>query len=158
MKRYAIEFVILSAALVATLFTFPDSHAKATAAAQERLTLPAPIVRGNVTDFHIRTIDFDLGRQNTTDDDAVTVVLEADGSNLDAVSLLQAGPDVVRRFVWSGIVANNIIKAVNTANMANRSLASRVMDRIVADNLMSGTVGGAPLAAPAEPARGRGRQ
>jgi hypothetical protein len=102
---------------------------------QERVTLAVPIVPPTVTDYQVRTLHLDLGDRGTTDDDTIVVDLEATtGSPSDV--------NHIRRFTYSGAVANSMILALNKANLTNRSLNQRIMDRLIADGLITGTVTG----------------
>lgn len=103
--------------------------------AQERVTLATPVTAPAVTDYQVRALHLDLGDRSTTDDDSVVV-------DLEATTGLTTDPNHMRRFTYNGATANQMIVGLNKANLTTRSLNQRILDRLIADGFLSGTVTG----------------
>jgi hypothetical protein len=129
----------LTAVFVVAVYVFTTAilnAAFALGALQERVTLATPIVpTATITDYQVRSLNLDIGDRTTVEDDNIVVVLEATtGAPTDPLHM--------QRFVYTGQVANNMITALNKANLTTRSLNQRILDRLVADGLIAGAVTG----------------
>lgn len=49
-----------------------------------------------------------------------------------------------RTFSYSGTEAETLLRALNTANLSTKSLHRRILEKLTADGLLSGTVEGTP--------------
>ena len=69
--------------------------------------------------------------------------LDWDGQ-LITVSLRCTATGRVQTFTYSGTEARNMMIALNTANLSTNSLHRRIMDKLLADGKIAGTVTGTP--------------
>lgn len=122
-------------ALLITALCAVASYTSRSLHSQERVTLTVPIVGVTTTDYQLRALHLDLGDRATTDDDTVRV-------DLESTTGLATDPDHIRRFTYTGAVANAMITGLNKANLTARSLNQRIMDRLIADGFIAGTVTG----------------
>lgn len=132
MKRAADWLIVTCAAIAiaAAIAVCVDAY-------QERITLTTPITQPIAT-YRVRTLLLDAGPTDAVEDDATTIELEATGTQLPAM----ADNLRVRRFVYSG--ANAQLNQLNRANLTTRSLIQRIMDKLIADGQIAGTVTGIP--------------
>ena len=69
--------------------------------------------------------------------------LDWDGQMI-MVCLRCAATGKVLTFTYSGTEARNLMIALNKANLSTNSLQKRVMDKLIADGKIAGSVSGAP--------------
>lgn len=72
----------------------------------------------------------------------VSILFDKRGSHIEARLVDNTGKDAV--FTYDGIVATNLMIALNKANMATISLEKRIFNQLIADGKLSGTVSGVP--------------
>lgn len=93
--------------------------------AQERIDLTTPLTYSSTTGYTFKLISLDWeGAQ-------ITILLR------DA-----ATPTRVVTFTYTGATASTLMIALNKANLSTRSLNQRVLDRLIADGKIAGTVTG----------------
>lgn len=93
----------------------------------EAIQLTTPITRpaADLTTYTIRGLWLDWGH--------LSIVIHLRGTNGE--------PKEVR---YDGAVAETMMRNLNTANLSTRSLKARIMDRLVQDDNIIGTVTGSP--------------
>ncbi len=57
---------------------------------------------------------------------------------------LRGQNDEIKQFTYEGAEAVQMMKTLNTANLTTNSLQKRVLNKLVADGKISGTVSGSP--------------
>lgn len=97
--------------------------------AQEKLVLtnPAP----NITEYRLTELRLSWGR--AADDCLIMVQLTPN---------VEGGVEI--RHVYRGATACTLLKQINTANLATKSLQRRLMEQVVTDNVLVGTPTGTP--------------
>lgn len=91
----------------------------------ELLTLTAPLVPPSVTDYRVTGLSLNFGGQKIT--------IQLTGTN---------GETLQHSIV--GSTAIDLMVALNKANLATKSLQRRVLERLVADGVLAGTISGSP--------------
>lgn len=89
----------------------------------EQVNLTNPIVRPNVTNYHISEL-----------------ILDWDNSKI--VVQLKSDRDTLLIHSYEGDTAKNLMIALNKVNLSTRSLNQRIFDRLIADGVLIGNVAG----------------
>lgn len=100
----------------------------ACAAADEILTLAAPVVKPSLTGYVLRTLTLN----------------RSPGSESVSVSLVSPATGDTFVYTWTGATARALITGLNTANLSTKSLARRIHERLIADGALAGTITGTP--------------
>jgi hypothetical protein len=91
----------------------------------EIITLTVPIVPPSLTNYRVNSLAFDW------DAASITVGLK--------------GPNGESRFhSYNGATATTLMNAVNKANHSTTSIQRQVINRLVSDGILSGSVSGSP--------------
>jgi hypothetical protein len=88
----------------------------------EQLNLTTPI---SVTDVKVQRLALDWAGKTI-----YILVIGTDGRTL--------------QFTYDGDVAATLMKQLNTLNLSTKSLHKRLLERLVADGFLSGTISGTP--------------
>lgn len=91
----------------------------------EILTLTVPVVQTRNT-YEVKVLNLDW--------DAAHIHIRLLGSD-----------GVVQVFNYDGLVATSLMTILNTANLSTNSLQKRILQKLVADGLLAGTVSGTPV-------------
>ena len=91
----------------------------------EQLDLTTPVTPPSVTDYRVNVKYFDTRKQI-----ARFGLLDNTGKRIF--------------FLYTGPVAAQIINVLNKANFTNKSMDKFILERLVADGKLSGTVSGSP--------------
>ena len=91
----------------------------------ELITLTTPVVPPTLTTYSVRMIALDR--------DAATISIRLRGTNGETKTCSYNGP-----------AASALIVSLNKANLSVTSLERRVLDRLIADGELAGTVSGSP--------------
>lgn len=96
--------------------------------AQERVDLSVPVTRANTTDYHLERITIDI--------DASTILVQLKGNNGETLSKAYNSTTTP--------TGASLISTLNTSNNSTTSLIKRVYNRLLADNVIAGSVSGTP--------------
>lgn len=91
----------------------------------ELITLTAPVVPPSVTDYRVTGLILNFGGQKLS--------VELTGTN---------GERLTHNYV--GSTAVTLMVSLNKANLATKSLQRRILERLVADGVLAGTISGSP--------------
>lgn len=91
----------------------------------EQLDLTAPVVPPSITNYKVRYLELNW--------DAATIVVGLKGTNGESF-----------RHAYSGTTATTLMNSLNTLNMSTTSLQKRILNRLVTDGVLAGTVSGSP--------------
>ena len=100
----------------------------------EQIDLTTPIQTPNLTGY--RVLKLSLFRGFTSQD-----------STIDITLIANVGGQLFN-YTYSGPTAFNLIFALNTANLQTKSLERRILERLVADGILIGSVNGTPNQTP----------
>lgn len=91
----------------------------------EKIELTDPVVKPALTSYQVARLSMDWASL------VIDILVVSDTGESQA-------------FTYSGTDAAAMMKALNTANLSQKSLHRRVMERLVADGHISGTISGVP--------------
>lgn len=91
----------------------------------EIVTLTTPVVTPNLTTYTVRAINMDL--------DVPAIVIRLRGTNGES-----------KTCSYQGVTATNLIVALNKVDLSTTSLQKRVLQRLIADGEIAGTISGSP--------------
>lgn len=91
--------------------------------AQERVDLTTPIVQPSIVSYTVASLFLDW------DGAAIRIIVKGNDGSRVAIE-------------YSGTEATTLMVALNKANLSTRSLHRRILDRLVADGKVAGTVAG----------------
>jgi hypothetical protein len=100
---------------------------------QERITLTTPIARPSVADYSLQSLLLDGGDPATDADDRISIRLRP--------NIPEAEP-ILHSYV--GTEANTLIRQLNTADLRANSLQRRVMNKLILDGIIAGSITGTP--------------
>ena len=91
----------------------------------ETLTLTAAIVPPSITSYRVSLLQLDW--------DGAAITIRLRGPNNEQ-----------REHIYSGSTATTLMNQLNTLNMSTTSLHKRLLQRLVSDGVLAGTVTGSP--------------
>ena len=92
-------------------------------AAQEKVDLTTPVAKTSTQNYQIASVLLDWG-----------------GARIKITLVANNGENLVHEY--TGTTATNLMISLNKANLTTRSLNQRIFDRLIADGVIVGTVGG----------------
>lgn len=93
----------------------------------ETITLTSPEVQPQIVtaDYRVRRLVLDV--------EAPAIIIQVRGTNGEA-----------KEFSYQGATAQALLQALNTANLTTKSLQRRILEKLIADGKLVGTVTGTP--------------
>jgi len=91
----------------------------------EQLDLTSPVVIPNVANYRVRSLFFDWDGANI-----IIGLVDNNGATLS--------------FQYTNSQATNMMTVLNKANLSSNSLHKRVLNQLVSDGKLAGTVSGSP--------------
>lgn len=95
----------------------------------EIVTLSSPITKPSITTYRVRNLALEWG--NTVEQAFISIMVV--GPNNEEAN-----------FVYSGQIARTLLNQVNTMNLSTTSLQKRILQRLIADQHLSGAISGTP--------------
>lgn len=100
----------------------------------EELVLTSPVVESKTTTkYRVASVTLDLDTRASV----------ADGPGLIAITL-RSDLNEALYHTYTGTIATTLIKQLNVVNLSTKSLHKRIIERLVADGVLVGTVSGVP--------------
>ncbi len=92
----------------------------------EKINLSNPIVKESITSYQVSRLELDWQRKT------VEIHLIFGSTGEEAI------------FGYSGDAALTLIKALNTANLSIKSLHRRIIEKLISDGSLNGSISGTP--------------
>ena len=95
----------------------------------EQVNLTAPITPPTLSNYKVEKLDLDLGQVEAL---------------AEIFILLRGTNGGVFIYRYSGATARTLILQLNVVNLSTTSLQKRILQRLIADGVLSGTITGTP--------------
>lgn len=87
---------------------------------------------------------FQPDTRTASDFNVCGINMENEPGNIPLVSVRLCAGDIRRNFHWTGDTARTMMIALNKANLSSNSLHKRILDRLVQEGRLDGSVSGTP--------------
>lgn len=105
----------------------------------EQVNLAAPATTPQTTRWIVQETRLTVGARFAGDG-----TIEIDGNLSEIFVHLLGDQHQVKTHSWKGNAAHTDIVALNKANLSTKSLQKRIMEKLIADGVVEGTIAGTP--------------